>query len=480
MSKIEGYIPKDKRKNILLLADDLRLHSGIATMSRAIVEGTAHRFNWIQLGAALKHHEEGKRFDLSEDIGKRLGIEDPFVMVQPNSGYGDAIKVRNLIREFNIDAVMIFTDPRYWTWLFDIEREIRSTVPIVYYNIWDDYPSPFYNRSFYDSVDVLLGISKQTVNINKLVLGDRAKNKVIKYVPHGINKFHFYPVYKKEELDVKEATEAQMGVSDYEFIAFFNSRNIARKHASDLIFAWRQFCDKIGEEKAKKTCLIMHTAPFDQNGTNLEAVREAFCVQGINNVFFSTDKLNTPQMNMLYNIADVTILPSSNEGWGLSLTESMMAGTMIIANTTGGMQDQMRFVDEKGKWIEFDDKFPSNHRGTYKECGEWAVPVFPSNISVQGSQPTPYIFDDRCSPEDIAIAIEKVYNMSPEERKERGGKGREFACSEESRFTAAGMSKGIIEGIEQGIDSFTPRPKFDLIKIEDLEPDFVKHKIYGY
>ena len=311
MSKIDGYIPKDKRKNILLLADDLRLHSGIATMSRAIVEGTAHRFNWIQLGAALKHHEEGKRFDLSEDIGKRLGIEDPFVMVQPNSGYGDAIKVRNLIREFNIDAVMIFTDPRYWTWLFDIERQIRSTVPIVYYNIWDDYPSPFYNRSFYDSVDVLLGISKQTVNINKLVLGDRAKNKVIKYVPHGINKFHFYPVYKKEELDVKEATEAQMGVSDYEFIAFFNSRNIARKHASDLIFAWRQFCDKLGEEKAKKTCLIMHTAPFDQNGTNLEAVREAFCVQGINNVFFSTDKLNTPQMNMLYNIADVTILPSS-------------------------------------------------------------------------------------------------------------------------------------------------------------------------
>ena len=140
----------------------------------------------------------------------------------------------------------------------------------------------------------------------------------------------------------------------------------------------------------------------------------------------------------------------------------------------------MRFVDEKGKWIEFDDKFPSNHRGTYKECGEWAVPVFPSNISVQGSQPTPYIFDDRCSPEDIAIAIEKVYNMSPEERKERGGKGREFACSEESRFTAAGMSKGIIEGIEQGIDIFTPRPKFDLVKIEDLEPDFVKHKTYGY
>ena len=54
MNKLEGYIPKDKRKNILLLADDMRLHSGIATMARSIVEGNAHKFNWIQLGAALK------------------------------------------------------------------------------------------------------------------------------------------------------------------------------------------------------------------------------------------------------------------------------------------------------------------------------------------------------------------------------------------------------------------------------------------
>ena len=480
MSKLEGYIPKDKRKNILLLADDMRLHSGIATMARSIVEGNAHKFNWIQLGAALKHHEEGKRFDLSEDIGKRNGIDDAFVLVQPNSGYGDAIKVRNLIVEFNIDAIMIFTDPRYWTWLFDVEREVRSKVPIVYYNIWDDYPSPFYNRSFYDSVDGLLGISKQTVNINKLVLGDRVEGKIIKYVPHGINRKQFYPVYKPEELDVKEATEAQMGVTDYDFVAFFNSRNINRKHASDLIFAWKQFCDKIGKEKSKKVCLIMHTAPQDPNGTNLEKVREAFCKPGIHNVFFSSDKLNTPQMNMLYNIADVTVLPSSNEGWGLSLTESMMAGTMIIANCTGGMQDQMRFVDDKGKWIEFDDKFPSNHRGTYKECGEWAVPIFPSNISVQGSMPTPYIFDDRCSPEDIAIAIEKVYNLSPEERKARGAKGREWCCSEEANFTAKGMCKGIADGINETIKNFTPRPKFDLIKVEDQKGDYVEHKTYGY
>ena len=42
---------------------------------------------------------------------------------------------------------------------------------------------------------------------------------------------------------------------------------------------------------------------------------------------------------------------SSNEGWGLSLTEAMITGTMIIPNVTGGMQDQCRFENEKGEWI---------------------------------------------------------------------------------------------------------------------------------
>ena len=47
---IEGYIPRDKRKKILLLSDDLRMHSGVATMSREIVIKNSHRFNWYQAG----------------------------------------------------------------------------------------------------------------------------------------------------------------------------------------------------------------------------------------------------------------------------------------------------------------------------------------------------------------------------------------------------------------------------------------------
>jgi hypothetical protein len=43
------------KKKILLLSDDLRMTSGIATMSKEIVLGTIHKYDWVQLGAAIKH-----------------------------------------------------------------------------------------------------------------------------------------------------------------------------------------------------------------------------------------------------------------------------------------------------------------------------------------------------------------------------------------------------------------------------------------
>jgi hypothetical protein len=110
-------------------------------------------------------------------------------------------------------------------------------------------------------------------------------------------------------------------------------------------------------------------------------------------------------------MCDVTALISSNEGWGLSLTEAMMCGKMIIANVTGGMQDQLRFEDETGKWIDFDEKFPSNHFGKYRKHGEWSEAVFPSNMSIVGSIPTPYIFDDRVDFRQVAEAIKKIYDL---------------------------------------------------------------------
>ena len=58
----------------------------------------------------------------------------------------------------------------------------------------------------------------------------------------------------------------------------------------------------------------------------------------------------------------------------------------------------------------------SNHRGKYKEHGEWVKPVFPSNISLAGSPMTPYIFDDRAQYEDAGEALLEWYKAGEKER----------------------------------------------------------------
>lgn len=476
-----GYKPQSERKKILLMCDDIRMHSGIGTMGKEIVLGTAQHFNWVNLGAGVNHPDQGKFFDLSEQVNKDIGLDDSLVRLIPVSGYGNAKLVRDIINHEQPDALFIFTDPRYWIWLFEIEREIRSSIPIFWLNIWDDYPAPLYNKPYYDSVDVLMAISKQTKNINEIVLGDLAKNKIIEYVPHGINEDLYYPITKDHEEYQKLQNFKKEVVQDenIDFLVFYNSRNINRKHTSDSILAYRMFCDLIGKEKAKKCAFILHTDTVDPHGTDLIAVQKAFCDPEYVNIIFSTSKVSQSHLNMYYNIADVTMLLSSNEGWGLSLTESLIAGTMIVANVTGGMQDQMRF-ESGGKWVDFTPDFPSNHRGTITDCGEWAVPVFPSNISLQGSPITPYIFDDRCAPEDAAKALLEVYNLGKEERDERGMKGHDWVVGDEAKMSSREMCKNVIEVLDRGFDTFKPRPLFDMYKVTDRESDYIAHKITGY
>ena len=477
---IKGYIPKDQRKKILFMCDDIRMTSGISTMAREIVIGTSHRFNWINLGGAIEHPDAGKRLDISEDTNNIMGIQDASVFIYPINGYGTQELIRQLIEIEKPDAIIFFTDPRYWIWLFQMESEIRKKIPMIYLNIWDDLPAPLYNKAYYESCDTLMAISKQTLNINKMVLGDRIENKILKYVPHGINHKVYFPInefMKDDSANLQKKRDQLFGKDQPEFVVFYNARNIRRKSTSDLIAAYAEFCESIGKEKAKKCALLLHTQVRDDNGTDLSVVRDLLCDPEYVKVVFHDARVPSNEVNWLYNIADVTALISSNEGWGLSLTESLMAGKMIIANVTGGMQDQMRFEDEDGNWIDFDENFCSNHFGTYKKHGEWAVPVFPTNSSIVGSIPTPYIFDDRCDFRDVAKAIKQVYDLDPQERAKKGNAGREWVLSEEAKMSAETMCQNVVECIDQTFETFEPRKSFELTKIEKLPRKKIVHKL---
>jgi len=460
-----------KKKKILLLSDDLRVHSGIGTMSREIVLNTVKEFDWIQLAAAIQHPETGKMFDLSEEVAKVTGVKDANVKLIPFDGYGNQDVVRELIAVERPDAILHFTDPRFWGWLYQMEHEIRQEIPLFYYTIWDDNPAPRWNRPFYESCDLLMCISKQTKALVTDVLKDSNYQPwQITYVPHGIPHDIFFPLNEQHEQwnEFQEFKKRMLGEKEYDFIMFYNARNIRRKHTPDLMLGFEEFVSSLPKEKQDKCLMLLHTEPVDENGTDLVAVAEECCKTS--KVQFTNIKpISTKELNFLYNMSDITANIASNEGFGLGTAESVMAGTPIIVNVTGGMQDQCGFKNESGEYLTEDDytpAWPTNANGTYTEHGEWVKPIFPKARTLQGSPMTPYIFDDIADYHEAASAIKYWYEKTDSERTEAGQKGRDWMLSVQTGMSAKEMGNRFIKDMNVAFDNWTPRSRYELVTVK--------------
>ena len=457
-----------KKKKILLLSDDLRLHSGVGTMSKEIVFNSCHKYDWVQIGGAIKHPDKGKKIDVSDLAREKSGVPDASVIVYPQDGYGNAEVLRQIVEIEKPDAIMHFTDPRFWGWLYNMEHEIRQTMPLIYYNIWDDLPFPHWNEPFYESCDLLMAISKQTYNINKHVCQrkPRIEGTDLTYVPHGVDSEVFYPI-GIEHAEFSELCNFRHELfkgQDPGFILFFNSRNIRRKNPANLILAYKLFCDTLPEDEAARMRLVLHTDRVDPNGTDLPAVKKALCPDY--KITFTEGKFEAKHLNYLYNIASVTCQPSSAEGFGLSVCESLMSGTPVIASCIGGLQDQMGFKKEDGSYLkveDFSETWPSNSDGRYKSHGEWAFPIWPT-LTLQGSPQTPYIYDSITSIKDIANRIKEAHKLGLEELERRGRLGREYVTSDEIMMTSKHMGQNTINSIEKLFETWKPKRRFKLFK----------------
>ena len=456
---------KPKKKKILLLSDDLRMHSGIATQSKEFVMGTIHKYDWVQLGGAVNHPEQGKIFDLSESVQHDEGIEDAYLKIYPISGYGSPEILRQVLEMEKPDAIMHFTDPRFWIWLYQMEHEIRQNIPILYYNIWDDIPDPLYNTNYYRSSDMLMSISKQTYGINKRILSKyNYEDWQLDYVPHGITDKRIFKIKDKGDTKFREF-ELKHGLDKYKFKVLYLNRNIRRKSPGDVALAYKHMMDKLTPEQRKECVFVWHSAVSDENGTDMRAVCKTLLPDYP--VIFTHDNggpMNDEQMNFLYNSCDVYINMASNEGFGLGSCEMLHTGGCIVVNVTGGLQDQCGFKNNKGEYLTAEDyvELQSNHRGTYTNHGEWVKPVFPSNISLAGSPQTPYIFDDRCSFEDAGECLLEWYKAGVEERERCGEVGRQWVQGDDARMTSKHLSESFIKNIDATFKNWKPREKYTL------------------
>ena len=127
------------KKKILTLSDHPQSPSGVGLQTKIFIESLLNtgRYQVISLGGAMKHSNyEPKKVEPYGDDWKIIPVD----------GYGSEELIRSLIKTERPDVLWFMTDPRFWGWLWQMEDEIRSLIPMVYYHVWDNYPAPIYNK----------------------------------------------------------------------------------------------------------------------------------------------------------------------------------------------------------------------------------------------------------------------------------------------------------------------------------------------
>lgn len=377
-----------KKRKVIVLSDHALSPSGVGNQTRHLINGLLAKGGWSfrQFGAAIKH----QNYDT-------VVVNEDFV-IKPIDGFGDRNLLRVALATEKPDALLIFTDPRFFTWLFEMEDEVHQICPIAWWHVWDNTPAPTFNEPFYRGTDLLNCHSYLTYKM----VSEKYPEKT-NFVPHALPPDLFKPIapYMKSFNKTKLLGEDR---KDH-FVGLWINRNARRKRPSDVIESWKIFLDRLHERHGHKNAtLIMHTDPFDSEGPNLVEVSRHFNVES--NIIFSRERLDYEKMNILHNISDFCVNISYAEGFGLSTLEAMTVGNPIVAIQTGGLTRQV--VDHRD----------GSENGV-------ALPV--EMRTLVGSQQVPYIYEDYVSVETTANAYLKLYEMGPDERRRIGEKAKSYA-----------------------------------------------------
>lgn len=184
-------------------------------------------------------------------------------------------------------------------------------------------------RAFLHHIDIFT-CSQYGVEIVK-----RDVHKDIDYVYHGVDRSKFSPLGDQERIDYRE----RLGWTG-KFVVTCVAQNVKRKQLTRLIEAIAILKYQYNQ---KDIVLYLHTVPFQGHwleGWNLPEISAAYALAGevvFNPLMSGFGKsvpekgdMDVPGLRELVGSADLFVLPSQVEGFGLPIAEAMAVGTPVV------------------------------------------------------------------------------------------------------------------------------------------------------
>lgn len=297
---------------------------------RVLIVGDSPRLN---TGFARVNREAAKAF---MDAGWEVGAAEALmtgVSDSPTDGIhyfppveGDDMMARKASVEafnsFKPDIVYLTGDPGSFVAyisIMPVEAKILGYIPIE----GEPIPNEFWKMAL--SNFPFFTCSKYGADVVKKYL-----NRDVAWVYHGVEHQTFRPLDNREEI------RKSIGWDD-KFIVMCVANNVKRKQIPRLIESMSILKNKY---KRKNIYLYLHTVPFQGHWLEGHNLAEIAMMYGVSELVMFNSKMKklhdgiqedsnepgNPGLVQLYNAADLFVLPSQVEGFGLPIAEAMACG----------------------------------------------------------------------------------------------------------------------------------------------------------
>lgn len=332
-------MPRESKKKILSWADFPAGSTGFGKVNRYIMRALYDTSRYDIKLLAINY------FGQFYDLEKYPYQTSPAKLLDPNDPYGNRMLLRVIQEEAPFDAVFILNDTYA---VSGVAKELRKVIrdrqlptKIIYY-----YPVD--SAVLVDNAGMLLEADKLVAYTNwgrertLDVLPDLEPPEVIY---HGTDTDIFKPLDANRRRAIRR--EYLKITDDSTFLIINVNRNSLRKDLARTVLAYSEF-----KKKVPNSLLYLHTSVRDQMLDLMPAIKQ-LGLEIHHDVLFPENYSpisGVPEevLNLLYNAADVCLTTSLGEGWGLSQSEGLAAGTLVISGNHSSTPEILGQDGERG------------------------------------------------------------------------------------------------------------------------------------